>query len=159
MYHVRTTKTFSGNTAVQIVRYEKRRVVVVKHIGSAHNKKELQKLKESASIWIEKVNNQPSLFSQSIEHSVVQLRQYQYLGFRYSLLYESLYKICRRFSFHWLRNKLLIDLVIARIVEPGSKIRSIEFLKEYMGIEYERRNCIDSCRKFSAQEIQLNPRF
>jgi len=139
MFHIRTTKTSSGKTAVQVVRYEKRKMVVVKHLGSAHDKEEIQSLKESASRWIEKANKQPSLFSQIIEPPNVHLQQYQYLGFRYGLLYESLYQLCKRFSFHWLRNKFLIDLVIARIARPGSKIRSIEFLKEFMGIEHGRR--------------------
>lgn len=50
-----------------------------------------------------------------------------------------LYEVSKRFKFHWLRNKLMLDLVIARIAEPTSKIQSIELLKEYMGIEHSRR--------------------
>lgn len=139
MFHIRTTKTASGNKAVQIVRYEKRKLIVVKHIGSGEDKKELQRLKERAIIWIEKTNKQLPLFTPTTESPNVQLEQYQYVGFRYGLLYESLYELCKRFSFHWLRNKFLIDLVITRIVEPGSKLRSIDFLKEFMGIEHGRR--------------------
>ncbi len=139
MFHVRTTNTSSGHKAVQVVRYEKRKLIVLKHFGSAHNKEELQSLKESASLWIEKANKQLSLFPEKKETTGKQLQQYQYSGFRYGLLYESLNQLCKRFSFHWLRNKFLVDLVIARIVEPGSKNHSIEFLSEFMGIEHGRR--------------------
>jgi len=137
--HIRTTKTGSGKTAVQIVRYERRRVVVVKHVGSVSDNKELQRLKQKAKNWIEALSGQQSLFSRRLEPLVVQLNQLQYQGFRYGMLYESLYKVSKRFKFHWLRNKLLLDLVIARIAEPTSKMQSIEFLREYMGIEHSRR--------------------
>jgi len=39
MFHIRTSKTGSGKTAVQILRYEKRKLVIVKHIGSANNRR------------------------------------------------------------------------------------------------------------------------
>lgn len=139
MFHLRTTRTSSGSTAVQIVRYEKRKLVIVKHLGSACDKKELQSLKESAWLWIERASKQPSLFYEELDTSENLLKRYQYVGFRYGLLYESLYKLIKHFEFHWLRNKLLIDLVIARIVSPVSKLKSIEFLREYMGKKYGRR--------------------
>jgi len=139
MFHIRTSKTGSGKTAVQILRYEKRKLVIVKHIGSANNRKEVQRLKHNANNWIEETTRQQSLFPQAVELPVVQLNQLQYVGFRYGLLYESLYEVFKRFNFHWLRNKLLLDLVIARIAQPSSKLRSIEFLKEFFGVEHGRR--------------------
>ena len=137
MLHIRTTKTSSKKIAVQIVKYEKRRLIVVKHIGSSGSKNELQSLKQEAKSWIEKTTEQETLFSK--EPQVVQLKQFQYLGFRYGLLYETLNKIFKHFNFHWLRNKVLLDLVIARIVQPASKLQSIDYLKEFMGISYQRR--------------------
>lgn len=136
---IRTIKTSSGKTAVQVIRYEKRKTVVVKHIGSASDKKELQNLKKNAKYWIESVSGQLSIFSEGLEPLVVQLKQLQYLGFRYGLLYEILYEVSKQFKFQWLRNKLLMDLVIARIAEPASKLQSIEFLREHMGIKHSRR--------------------
>jgi transposase len=96
-------------------------------------------MKEEGKTWIERASGQQSLFSQTIEPPVFRLRQLQYLGFRYGLLYGSLYEVGKHFNFHWLRNKLLLDLVIARISQPSSKLGSIEFLKEYMGKEHSRR--------------------
>jgi len=139
MFHIHTTTTSSGNKAVQVVRYKNRKLIVIKHIGSAHNKDELQRLSQEAILWIEKANKQLSLFPQKVDSPGEQLQQYQYSGFRYGLLYESLNQLFRRFGFHWLRNKFLMDLVIAPIMDPGSKNKSIEFLKEFMGLEYGRR--------------------
>lgn len=139
MFHIRTTKTGSRKTAVQIIRYTKRKLIVVKHLGSANDSKEVQRLKHNASNWIEETTKQQSLFPQAVEVSTVQLNQLQYVGFQYGLLYESLYEVCKHFNFHWLRNKFLLDLVIARIAQPTSKLQSIEFLKELMGIKHSRR--------------------
>jgi len=62
MLYLRTTKTASGATAVQIVRYEKRKTLIVRHIGSAHTEKDLQGLKQAALAWIEQITKQSSLF-------------------------------------------------------------------------------------------------
>jgi len=150
MLHIRSTKTASGKTAIQIVRYERRKTIVVKHCGSTDEKTELKRLTEEAREWIEKTSEQYSLFPQPETSSIDQLKRYQYIGFRYGLLYESLYELCKRFKFHWIRNKLLLDLVIARIVEPGSKLQSIEFLKDYIGIEHGRREIYRATPKFLA---------
>ena len=139
MFHIRTIKTSSGNTAVQVVRYKKRKRIIVKHIGSARNKNQLERLKEEGRMWIERVTKQQTLFPEATKPQFIELKEIQYLGFRYGLLYESLNEICKHFNFHWLRSKLLLDLVIARISQPGSKIQSLEFLKEFMGIEHSRR--------------------
>ncbi len=60
--HIRTTKTASGATAVQVVRYHKRKTVIVQHVGNTHDAKELNVLKLIAAGWIAKTTNQPSLF-------------------------------------------------------------------------------------------------
>jgi len=148
MFHIRTTKTSSRATAVQIVRYQNRKMIIVKHIGSAQDNNELKELKETAVSWIEKVTKQPSLFTKESVPQVLQLKQYQYIGFRYGFVYESLYELCKRFRFHRLRNQFLIDLVIARIIEPGSKLQSLEFLKEFMGIEHRREYFYRQLPKF-----------
>ena len=58
---VRTTKTASGATAVQVVEYVKRKMVVLTHLGSAKTDEEILELKHSAKDWIERHNNQLSL--------------------------------------------------------------------------------------------------
>lgn len=148
MFHIRTTKTSSKATAVQVVRYINRKMIIAKHIGSTHEKNELQKLKQTAANWIEKETKQQSLFPKELNSLRLPLDKYQYVGFRYALVYESLYQLCKRFKFHLLHNQLLVDLVIARIIEPGSKFQSIEFLKEFMGIEHRREYFYRQLPKF-----------
>lgn len=139
MFHTRTTKTASGATAVQIVRYHNRKTVIVQHVGSTHDAKELTVLKRIATDWIAKTTNQPSLFPsfKSTLHTLV-VEQCRYQGFRYGLLYEVFTKLFTIFQFHYFRNPLLTDLVVARIVAPGSKLQALEFLEEFLSIPYAR---------------------
>jgi len=137
-FHLRTTKTSSDATAIQVVRYVNRRMIIIKHIGSSHNPDELQKLKLVASEYIDKLTKQPSLFPKEQQSNLVHFNDIQYLGFRYGLLYEVLSGLCKKFSFHRHRNQLLLDLVIARIIQPGSKLKAIKFLKDFLGIEHIR---------------------
>jgi transposase len=148
MFYIRTTKTASGSTAVQIVRYQNRKKIIVAHIGSAHNKNELSALKQTATVWIEKAVRQQPLFKTALPSHLVSLDKCQYLGFRYALVYESLQKLFTIFKFHLLKTSLLTDLVATRIVQPGSKLQSLEFLEKFMGIKHQRRNLSRQLPKF-----------
>lgn len=141
MYHIRKTKTASHATAIQIVKYVRRKIKVVKHVGSAHNASEVRELTAIAKNWIEKVTQQSSLFNSPDQSaSSIILDKYEYLGVRLSFIYEVLGKILDRFNFSSLGSKLLNDLTIMRIIEPVSKLQSVELLKEYFGIFHRRQN-------------------
>jgi len=135
---LRTTQTASGATAVQVVRYEHRRTVVVRHLGSTHDEQELIALKQTALAWIATTTHQTSLFPSPPFSRTLLLEQCQYLGFRYGLLLETLTSVFARFTFHQIPHPLLTDLVLARIIEPGSKLQSLEFLKQFLGISHSR---------------------
>ena len=141
MFYIRTTKTASGSTAVQVVRYENRRKIIAVHIGSAHTPQELLSLKQTAQVWIKKTTEQQSLLpSESNDSSkLISLDKCQYLGIRYSFIREVLIKIFVLFKFHLGISPLLVDLALMRIVEPASKLRSLALLEEYFGCHYERR--------------------
>lgn len=142
MLSIRTTKTASGATAVQVVRYDQRKKVIVAHLGSAHTDAELQALKSAARFFIEARSKQRPLLLPSIGISpstLIALDKCRYIGMRYSFLYETLRRVCDIFSFHMLKQPLLLDLAIMRLMEPASKLRSLELLEEYFGISYHRQ--------------------
>ncbi len=62
MLHVRIVRTASNSMAVQVIRYENRKRVIVKHIGSAHTTEELISLKQTAHKWINQTAKQQFLF-------------------------------------------------------------------------------------------------
>lgn len=150
MFHVRTTKTASGATAIQVVQYRNRKTIVCSHIGSTHNPKEIDSLKQAALQWIERNTHQTSLFhSREKENtSVLVMEKSQYLGVRYSFIYEVLSTVFRFFDFHQLSNQLLLDLVLIRIIQPVSKLESLEYLSEMFGIVYKQGSIYQAITSF-----------
>ncbi len=148
--YIRTTKTSSGATAVQVVHYVHRKREVLAHIGSAKNEDDLLSLKKIASDWIHgKSNEQMSLvpqFKEQLSSTIVQIDKCQYRGFRYQLFYDCLWSLAVKFKFHLISEsdakmvKILNDLVIARIAAPSSKLESFEFISDYFGITHGRRD-------------------
>ena len=138
MYHVRKTKTASGAMAVQIVRYQYRNKIIVKHIGSAHTKEDLIFLTKIADDWIEKENPQLPLPLPKIQkQTFIPIDKCQYLGFQYSFFYEVISDIFRLFRLDGL-DLLLRDLALIRILEPASKLASITLLTELFGKTHKR---------------------
>jgi transposase len=148
--YIRTTKTSSGSTAVQVVHYVHRKREVLAHIGSAKNEGDLLSLKKIASDWIHgKSNEQMSLvpqFNEQMSSTIVQIDKCQYRGFRYQLFYDCLWGLAVKFKFHLISEpeakmaKIINDLVIARIAAPSSKLESFEFISDYFGITHGRRD-------------------
>lgn len=139
MPSIRTTKTSSGSIAVQAVKYEKRKTVILKHFGSARTRTELSALMKDAGIWLEKFTRQSSLFNTEKKSRVIHLGVNQCLGVRYFCLYAVLKIIVGRIGFELLENKLLVDLVIMQVIEPSSKLRVLGLLNRYFGLSRSRR--------------------
>lgn len=133
---VRTTKTGSGATAIQVVRYEYGKTVVIKHFGSSKDPQKILCLKEAAFDWITKTTHQQSFFPKEPTFEPL-FNRYQYLGVKHNFLYEVLSQVFLTFGFEKLRNRLLLDLVLVRMVEPSSKLRSQKLLSELFGINYD----------------------
>ncbi|HSH52204.1 MAG TPA: IS1634 family transposase [Bacteroidales bacterium] len=158
-YHVRKVKTGSKATAVQVVKYVKRKRVVVKHFGSAHNKEQESILWNNAVRWISEQTKQITFFEQ--DEQFISLEQFEYLGFQYTFLYDTLYKLQSRLGYTCFGNKLLNDLVTIRIIEPASKLRSVELLETYFNIKHRRRTLYDILPKLlklknKIEELTIN---
>ena len=150
MFYLRTTKTASGATAVQVVRYDYRKRIVVKHIGSAHTPEDLLSLKQTARNWIEEETHQQRLFPEETKPSLTPIEKCVYLDTRYSFIYEILSLFLRLLQFDTFHNQLLLDLVIMRIIQPVSKLESLEYLSEMFGIVYKRGRLYQTIASFSA---------
>ena len=139
MPSIRKTKTASGAIAIQVVRYQHRKVVVLKHIGSARTKEEIAPLLQSAHTWILQTTRQRSLFP-TVSERVLHLATSRYIGVLHTFTYEVFSALAGACGFDSLQNKLLLDLAIMRIVEPASKLRSLQLLKRYFDIRYALRS-------------------
>lgn len=134
-FKIRTTKTSSGKTAVQVINYVKRKVNVLKHLGSGDNKEEIEILKEQATNWIKQELNRTGLF-QDNEDSF--FKNYQYEDFTYRFAYEFLEKIYLKFNFNKHLDWQVKDLIISKILEPGSTRHCIDFLEEFLDIKHSQ---------------------
>lgn len=140
MYHVRTVKTASGASAVQIVSYQNRKRIILKHIGSAHTQEELNSLRTTAKLWIDRQSKQQRLFppEKKTISTLIPVDKMRNLGFRYAFAYEVLLQILHLMQLQDLLNQFLLDLVLIRILQPASKLESLELLSELFGITHTR---------------------
>jgi transposase len=148
---IRTVKTASGSIAVQVVDYRGKRALIRKHIGSAKTKTDLSLLKELAREWIIESFGQQSLLPEETEDNVL-LRKYRYLGYRYGLIEEVIRRIFNTTGLDQLEmrtNKMFLDLVLIRIVEPASKRESRKLLSDLFGIKYDLTAIYRSLSEFS----------
>lgn len=135
MPSIRKTKTTSGSFAIQVVRYENRKTILMKHIGSGKTKEEIAALKESARLWIEQETGLRSLFPHSPQRTLP-LATMRYEGVQHRFAYETLASIGTRMGFSEMRAPILLDLAIMRCIDPCSKLRSRELLSQSFGIHY-----------------------
>ncbi len=147
MFHIRTTKTASGATAVQVVRYRYRKMVILKHIGSAHTGEDIASLRNIAAQWIRQALPQQELFPAEKQWTplpLVSTDKLRNLGFRYMFIHETLTVLLRRFFFAQKECQMLLDLVLIRIIKPASKLESFTLLSGYFGVSYRRADFYQS---------------
>jgi hypothetical protein len=140
MYKIREVKYSANSVSIQVYKIEKRKRVIIRHIGTARNEQERRDLLTLANDFIEKASKQFFLFKDEESSNILYINQTEFIGVYYSFLYEVLSKLIIEFGFDKLKKRLLADLVILRIIEPASKLRSIELIEEYFGIRHRRQD-------------------
>ena len=144
MLHIRVVKTKGLSRAVQVYHYHKGKRVIVKHIGSGTTDDQIHQLQEIAKVFIADYTKQTSLFqAQKPNVKDVLLSQCTYIGSYYTFIYDVMRAIQHQIGFTLLADNLLNDLALMRIIEPASKLRSIELMKTYFGIHHRRQNYYD----------------
>ena len=129
MYKIRQIKYSANSVSVQVYKIENRKRVVVRHIGTARNELEKANLLILANDFISKLLKQLFLFeSKSQLGSIFYFNQTEFIGVYYTFLYDLIYKLILLIGFDKLKNNLLLDLVVIRMMEPTSKLCSIELL-------------------------------
>jgi transposase len=161
MYKIRQIKYSTNSVSIQVYKIENRRRVIVRHIGTARNDEEKIALLSLANSFIEKASKQLYLFDTNDSNTILNLNQTEFVGVHYTFLYELISKLIITIGFDKVMNNLLVDLTILRMIEPASKLRSIELLEEYFGIKHRRQNYYDAAPnwlnlKSKIEHISLN---
>lgn len=136
---VRKVKTASGATAVQVIRYKSGKRIVVQHIGSAHTAEELVVLVREAEIACEQLSSQSTFFSMIEKpQKLLHEEHLQLSSVTHCFAHTALRNCVRICGLNFL-HPLYQDLAIMRIIEPSSKLRTIELLMRYFNIYYSER--------------------
>lgn len=150
---VRQVKNRVGNIAIQVVEKTGRKNMIVKHVGTARSPLEFHQLKSFALQFIddERIKSGVvSLFDSRYKQSelievlqrLVFTRALDTLAYRF---FRYFYKII---GFLQLQDDCFADLVIGRIISPGSKRKTRDILELRFGKSYSL-TCIYRCLRLS----------
>lgn len=135
---IRVVTTASKAKAVQVVRYQNYKRIVVRHFGSAHSELELKELLLLAQEWMKDYSDQLSIFPEENPNNLLLLNHCTFVGVKYHFFYQQIKAILLEIGFDDMP-VLLNDLVTVRIFDPASKLRSLELLEQYFDIKHSRK--------------------
>jgi transposase len=135
---IRVVKTASKARAVQVIRYQNNKRIVLQHIGSAHTDEALNDLIIMAEEWIKDHTGQLSIFSDDNPNKLLHLNHSTFIGIKYRFFHSKVRAILDMIRLDDLP-VLLNDLVAIRIFEPASKLRSLELMEQFFGISHSRK--------------------
>ena len=133
---LRKVKTRENHIAIQVVDYVNGRREILEHIGTGTTEEDVKNLEEKGYLWIqEKSNHGPPLFKEkTIDENEIFNRDYTYLGLKLNFAYELIDNLIQRFDFHLHLPKIIQELLIAQVLESGSKRHLIRYLEEKMQV-------------------------
>ena len=133
MAYVRTVRTASGATAVQIVWSSRRGSRNIEHVGSAHDEAQVEALKAAAGQRIADGQGELDL---GLGLAEIGSGPMEIIGSRAGHLWDALCTVYGALGFDGAAggDEVFRDLVLARIIEPTSKADSLRVLAE-TGIE------------------------
>ena len=137
---VREKKNKSGSVSIQIVSKENGTYKVVKSVGCATERPEIERLKNEARQFIEDAKPQLSFAFDAHEEdqqalafvSSLQNNQVQVIG--PELIFGRIYDAI---GFNQVPDDLFRHLVIARLAYPLSKLKTVDYLLKYRGVKLE----------------------
>jgi transposase len=136
--YVRAKPNKSGSYSVQIISKARGKYKVVKTIGCATTRQEIDRLVELANQEIRKLTNQSPLFhserDELVEEVFASLTNSNVQTIGPELVYG---KIFDYIGFSRVNNEIFRHLVIARLAFPLSKLKTVEYLYRYQGVLHD----------------------
>jgi hypothetical protein len=131
--YVRTVRTASGATAVQIVWSSRRGSRNIEHVGSAHDEAQVEALKAAAN---QRISQDQGELDLGLGPAEIGSGPMEIIGSRAGHLWDALCTVYGALGFDGAAggDEVFRDLVLARIIEPTSKADSLRVLAE-TGIE------------------------
>jgi len=137
MFRIRKVKTKSGAVAIQVVQYHGHQAKIAKHIGSSKEDIEYKLLLKQAQGWIDGQTLQLTMFPEP-KQKVLVVERGECIAVTHHFAYQFFMSCFKECNLSHLP-PLLLDFAIIRLIEPASKLRSIDLLSRYFGIYYTQR--------------------
>lgn len=153
--YLRKKKNKSGIISIQIIDKSSGKYKVIKTIGSSANESEITGLVGEAQKFINSYGGQTQLdfvlgddqiYFQSIYENI---QQVQLLGPEIVLG-----KIFDEIGFNIIKDELFRHLIIARLIYPVSKLKTIDYLQKYKGITLHVNDLYRYLDKLHSQQIK-----
>jgi hypothetical protein len=141
--HIRQKKNSSGSISIQIIDRVSRGYKVIESIACVKNEKDLAIYLDVANKRLEELKKKlyPSLFDEDNDDQLtfLELSNKDLIPVGDELIYGKIFKRlgCSKLDLEYKKLKLFKDLVISRLLYPGSKLYLIDYL------EYFKKESID----------------
>ncbi len=145
---LRKVKTASGAVAVQLVEKKHGQRRIVEHLGSAHSQAELAALVE---LGTQKLNAGQEQLDLGLDERGAPAGTAVVESSRSQLLIEVIRGSWERLGFGVVDDEAFFQLVLARLVEPTSKLDSLRVINE-LGLAAPHRNTFTSALKRCARQ-------
>lgn len=136
---IRKKKNKSGSVSVQIISKTSGQYKVVKTIGSSNSEEEIEKLYHLGENEIKEIESQLSLFIDEkdafLEEFIENISNSQIEVIGPELIFGRIFDYV---GYGQIKEKLFRHLVITRLVYPGSKLKTIDYLQRYQNIEISK---------------------
>lgn len=133
---IRYIKNRSGSVSVKIISKKWGDYRVIKNIGYGRTEQEIALLKEKAEQELSRLNPQARLFTPALETSIEDflgtLNNDQISVIGPELIFGRIYD---GLGFSTIPEDLFRHLVVTRLISPGSKLKTIDYLNRYQGID------------------------
>ena len=133
---LRKVKNRSGSISIQIISKDSGKYKVIKSIGSGSNDQEIEKLWYLGKQEMERLSAQSKLFVSEqdtiVEQVIESLANASVRTVGPELVFGKLYD---HIGFDTIKEELFRHLVIARLAFPLSKLKTVEYLYRYQGVD------------------------
>jgi len=158
---IRKVKTHSGSIAIQVGTYKGKSFKLAKHIGSSKDTQKITELISIAQEYIRSTSLQMELNFNPQSEEVLFKRGIKVEQSLLQEAFEYLDKIYSTIGFNKITNDILKHFALIRVLEPASKMKSIELLKKYFGVSYKKTTVFRQLAKLTdlkedVQEVAIN---
>lgn len=148
MPYVKVSTSASGARTVQLATKHHGKSVILRHIGSAHTPDELKQLKAVARQELER----PTLGQTDLFTTRLDLDRVRVVSHKPEYLERIIAHYYNLLGFSKLGPALLFDLVLMRIYQPCSKLRSLRLLEAQFGRSYSFQTAYRLLAKLAEDE-------